>query len=424
MSISATLRRSRLSVRIRLTLLYGGMVLACGIVLLLTVYALMKYIPRYNLEAPRPTDPADDATGTSVPSGETGIPAGDPGVPAGDTSVPARDTSVPGSDISPLIPADTVTISSEDDVLMVLLQVSGVALIGMALIAFLLGWTIAGRILAPVHRITRTAHAVAGHNLHERIRLDGPQDEFTELADTIDTMLDRLDRSFQAQQRFAANASHELRTPLATARTMLQVAIAHPRDHDLAVLAPKLLATNERSIATVESLLALSRADHGIDDAQPVDLASAAADALEQTRDEAAERGISVRGDLHPVRVDGDANLLRHLLVNLLHNAVRHNHAGGTARLATTVRDGAAVVTVTNTGDAITADEVGRLFEPFHRRQARTHAKGHGLGLTLVRAIAHSHHGTATAAPNPGGGLTTTVVLPAAGLPAPAAGGG
>ncbi|MFC3997271.1 sensor histidine kinase [Nocardiopsis sediminis] len=397
MSISATLRRSRLSIRIRLTLIYGGMVLACGIVMLITVYALMRYIPNYELSsapmAPLETvDTADTADGADIVN-EDGRDA----IPAGDTSVAP------------------VTIGSKDDVLTVLLQVSGVALAGLALVAFLLGWVIAGRILAPIHRITRTAHTVAGDNLHQRIRLDGRQDEFTELADTIDTMLDRLHGSFQAQQRFAANASHELRTPLATTRTMLQVAIAHPRDYDLATLAPKLLATNERSIATVESLLALSRADHGIDDVRPVDLAAVAAGALEQARGEAADRQITVSGELHPARVDGDADLLHHLLGNLLRNAVRHNHDGGTARLVTGVRGGTAVITVTNTGEAITAEEAERLFEPFHRQRARTHAQGHGLGLTLVRSIANSHHGTATATPNPDGGLTVTVTLPTAG---------
>ncbi|MEV0056441.1 ATP-binding protein [Saccharopolyspora shandongensis] len=380
MSIHATLRRNRLSIRLRLTLLYGGTVLACGIALLITLYALMWYIPSYDLQ------PATRRLEAVVPA------------------IPADDIGHPG-----------VTITSKDDILTALLQLSGVALIGLALIAFLLGWVIAGRILAPIHRITRTTRTVAGHSLHERIHLDGPQDEFTELADTIDTMLDRLHASFQAQQRFAANASHELRTPLAITRTMLQVAIAHPRDHDLATLAPKLLATNERSIATVEALLALSRADHGIDDAKPVDITSVAAHALEQVRTEATAGRIAVHDELHPATVHGDEDLLRHLLINLLHNAIRHNHTGGAARLTTTTRDGTAIITVTNTGKPITSEEASRLFEPFYRIRTRTHANGHGLGLALVRAIAYSHHGAATVTPNPGGGLTITIALPTAG---------
>lgn len=378
MSVSATLRRSRLSIRIRLTLLYGGTVLACGIVLLSTVYLLMRYVPTYDLNAePRPV-------------------AVVPATPLG---------------------ARPVTITGKDDVLTVLLQVSGVALIGLALVAFLLGWIIAGRILAPVHRITSTTRTVAGDNLHERIQLDGRRDEFTELADTIDTMLDRLHISFQAQQRFAANASHELRTPLTTIRTMLQVALAYPDDHDIATLAPKLLATNQRSITTVESLLALSRADHGITDAQPVSITPVAAHALEQVRTEAAASQIDVCSQLNPVRVDGDKDLLHHLLLNLLQNAIRHNHIGGTAQLTTATRNDTAVITVTNTGEIITTEDTSRLFEPFHRLRTRTHSRGHGLGLTLVRAITHSHHGTVTATPNPGGGLTITITLPAASTP-------
>ncbi|MBK1783688.1 sensor histidine kinase [Prauserella cavernicola] len=377
MTVSESVRGNRLSIRVRLTLLYGGMVFASGVVLLLMVYLLMRFIPNYDIRE------AQLAVAPAIPANPTD----------------QRPTPIP-------------TIASKDDVLAVLLQLSGLALLGLALIAFLLGWIIAGRILAPVHRITSAARTVAGHTLHERIQLDGPKDEFTELADTIDTMLDRLHTSFQAQQRFAANASHELRTPLATTRTMLQVALARPQDHDLATLAPKLLATNERSITTVESLLTLSRADHGVAEPMLVDIASVAAHAVDQVRAEAESRRIGLATDLRPATVDGDGDLVHHLLLNLLHNAVRHNHPGGAARLSTTSWNGAAVITVTNTGEPVSAAEAARLFEPFHRGAARTRGAGHGLGLTLVRTIAHSHHGTATAMPNAGGGLTTTVVLP------------
>ncbi|GAA3585752.1 HAMP domain-containing sensor histidine kinase [Amycolatopsis ultiminotia] len=384
MSVRPALRRTRLSIRLRLTLLYGGMVLACGLVLLATVYLLMRYLPTYDLK------PSAQPT----------------------RMIPA--THVGGSPPFALI-------ASADDFLTVLLEASGVALIGLALVAFGAGWFIAGRILSPLHRITRTARTVAGHTLHERIHLGGRRDEFTELADTIDTMLDRLHASFQAQQRFAANASHELRTPLATTRTLLQVAVAHPEEHDLATLAPKLLTTNDRSIATVESLLALSVADHGITDAQPVDLTAVAVDALAQVRSEAADHRISVHRDLHPGYVDGDKDLLHQLVSNLLYNAIRHNHSGGTAQLTTVVEGATVVLTVSNTGGTVTAEEARRLFEPFYRRRTRVQSAGHGLGLTLVRAIAQSHQGTVTATPNPDGGLTVAVVLPAITRPAPAA---
>lgn len=382
MTVSATLRRRRLSIRLRLTLLYGGIVLACGLLLLIAVYVLMRYIPSYAMPAP-----------------------------GGIQVAPATPIDSDGVDVA--------TIASKDDVLTALMQLSSVALIGLALIAFLAGWIIAGRILAPIHRITQTARTVAGDTFHERIHLAGPQNEFTELADTLDTMLDRLHTSYEAQRRFAANASHELRTPLATTRTMLQVAMARPQDHDLATLAPKLAATNERSIATVESLLILSRTDHGIDHTQPVDLTSVAVHALAQVRQEAATRQVGMHTELNPAWVRGDDDLLQHLLINLLHNAIRHNHTEGTARLTIEVRDDTAVCTVTNTGEVITEEDTDRLFEPFYRRRGRIRANGHGLGLTLVRAIAHSHHGTATAAANPTGGLTTTVVIPATDKQAP-----
>ncbi|MEU6130929.1 ATP-binding protein [Saccharopolyspora sp. NPDC047091] len=381
MSVSAALRPARSSIRVRLMLLLGGAVLACGVLLLVMVYALMRYLPDY------------------VP----------PALP-----LPRAD-ALPGVEVRPAL---TTSIATRNDFLDVLLQVSGVALAGLALVAFVVGWFIAGRILAPVHRIASTARTVAGDNLRERIRLGGRRDEFTELADTIDTMLDRLHGSFEAQQRFAANASHELRTPLATTRTMLQVALAHPEDHELAVLGPKLLATNERSITTVESLLALSRADHGISDPRPVDLDVVAEGALEQVRAEAAAAGVEVRGELRPARVDGDRDLLHHLLLNLLQNAVRHNHRGGGARLSVETADGAVTITAANTGEDLTAADPGELFEAFRRHRGRTGNRGHGLGLTLVRAIAHSHGGTAGAAANPGGGLTVTVRFPAAAVAA------
>lgn len=387
MSASNGLRRGRLTIRTRLTLLYGGMLLAFGTVLIAILYALMWFVPSYNLAA---------ATTVDVTTVE---------------AAPARSTHR-GEAIGM---GEAVAITSKQDVLSVLLQLSIAALVAMTLIAFLLGWLIAGRILSPVHRMTRSAGVIAGPTLHERIRLRGPRDEFTDLADTIDTMLDRLHTSFQAQERFAANAAHELRTPLATTRTMLQVARAHPEDHDVDTLTSRLLKTNERSITTVESLLTLSKADHGIDAAQPVDLAKAAADALEQVQEEAADRRISVGSDVQAAAVDGDADLIHHLLTNLLQNAIRHNHADGTVRLEVCAREDSAVITATNSGEIIDPELAERLFEPFHRKRARTQAAGHGLGLTLVRAIARSHHGTADGTPNPDGGLTITVTLPASG---------
>ncbi|GAA4934770.1 HAMP domain-containing sensor histidine kinase [Streptomonospora halophila] len=391
MSASEGLRRGRLTIRTRLTLLYGAMLLAFGTVLIAILYALMWFVPSYNLAA---------ATSVQVTAVEA------------ERARPVQPSGPSGA-------SEAVAITSKQDVLSVLLQLSVAALVAMTLIAFLLGWLIAGRILAPVHRMTRSADVIAGPTLHKRIRLRGPRDEFTDLADTIDTMLDRLHASFQAQERFAANAAHELRTPLATTRTMLQVARAHPEDHDVGALTSKLLKTNERSITTVESLLTLSRADHGIDAAQPVDLAKAAADAVEQVQQEAADRRIDVRSDLRPVVVDGDGDLLHHLLMNLLHNAVRHNEAEGTARLEVSAQEDSAVITMTNSGEIISPELAERLFEPFHRKRSRTQATGHGLGLTLVRAIAHSHHGTVGGTPNPEGGLTVTVVLPAAGSAPP-----
>ncbi|GAA2669609.1 MULTISPECIES: HAMP domain-containing sensor histidine kinase [Actinosynnema] len=381
-----------LTARVRLTLLYGNLVLVSGVALLLAVYFLMRYVPVYELP---PAEPPLDA------------PSEGP-------------LSVPGESAAP-----AATVTTKDDVLATLVRLSGIALLALALMAYVVGWVVAGSVLSPVHRITETARAIAGRTLHERIRLRGGRDEFTDLADALDTMLDRLHASFQVQRRFTANASHELRTPLATTRTMLQVAIAHPEDYEVEPLARKLLATNDRSITTVESLLALAKADNGVVDAQPVDLAGLAEEVLGQVRAEAEAHGVRLEDELRPVTVLGDRALLHHLVVNLVQNAVRHNRSGGEARLLVGVGEGGgeAVVTVVNTGERIDDRETERLFEPFHRLRARTRAPGHGLGLALVRTIAHGHGGTAEARANPAGGLTVTVALPR-GQPGSGGGGG
>ncbi|MFB7950213.1 sensor histidine kinase [Kitasatospora phosalacinea] len=272
------------------------------------------------------------------------------------------------------------------------------------------GWWLAGRVLRPVHRITATARRLSYADLHERIALTGPHDELRLLADTFDAMLDRLERAADLQRRFAAVASHELRTPLAVQRAAIEIGLEDPTPEELATTRAQLLDANLRTERLVDSLLALAQGERGGDHDEPVRLDRIAAEVCAQHRPLAEETGIRLHLDLTPAPTVGDPVLLARLVGNLVHNALRHNHPGGHARITTTPRQ----LTVTNTGPVVPADRVPRLFEPFQRGPAphRPHPQGVGLGLAIATAIAESHRTTLRAHPNPGGGLTLVLPLP------------
>lgn len=306
-------------------------------------------------------------------------------------------------------------VESKSTVLVGLLRASGLMLVVGAVIAVGIGWVVAGRVLAPISRITATASRIASGNLHERVALDGPNDELKHLADTFDGMVARLETAFEAQRRFTANASHELLTPLAISQAILDVAAAQPDACDVRELTGKLLAVNLRSERLVDALLVLARAEHGVVEgrARPGDLAAITHDALELTGGEAAERDVVVRMALEPAVVLADRALLEQLTTNLLLNAIRHNRPGGEVEVSVGAQSGAAVLTVANTGPAVAPEVVDRLFEPFARADPRTRREqGHGLGLAVVRAIGDAHGATVTARANPAGGLTVTAVFP------------
>jgi signal transduction histidine kinase len=298
-----------------------------------------------------------------------------------------------------------------------LLRRSLLALLGLTVVAFAFGYVMAGRVLSPLGKITRTARAVAGSDLTRRIELDGPDDELKELADTFDNMLERLNRSFESQRRFVANASHELRTPLAINRTLLEVQLSDPdASADLQQLARTLLATNLRSEQLVEGLLLLARSDNEVVERKPVDLAEVASQAVEQTRAEAQERGVEVRGgELDTTVVQGSGVLLERIALNLVQNAVRYNVPDGWVEVRTAAEGGQAVLTVANTGPVVPAYELDNIFEPFRRlRTERTNSdKGVGLGLSIARSVARAHGGAITAEPREGGGLVMRVAIPA-----------
>ncbi|MFD8708261.1 sensor histidine kinase [Kitasatospora sp. NPDC059648] len=379
----------RPTIRMRLTLLYGGMFLMAGVVLLLVMYffvqqALQQVGQPHLLFSGIPFRTQDNQIITSQS--------------ALDQWLNDQRSFQAGQALNTLL-RKLLTV-----------------LVCLAVIAFAAGYAMAGRVLRPLGRITRTARDVASSDLHRRIELDGPDDELKELADTFDDMLDRLDRSFDSQRRFVANASHELRTPLAINRTLLEVQLSDPAaSPDLQQLGRTLLATNERSEQLVEGLLLLARSENELTDRRPVELSEVATRALEQTRSEADKREVELRSKLDPAAVAGNGVLLERLALNLLQNAVRYNTPGGWVELATATVPGGGELVVSNTGPVVPGYELEHIFEPFRRIKGadRTRSdKGVGLGLSIVRSVVRAHGGTIEATPRSGGGLTMRVRIP------------
>ena len=274
------------------------------------------------------------------------------------------------------------------------------------------GWFLAGRMLAPLTRVTDATRATAGGSLSHRIDLPGRGDEFRELADAFDAMLARLEAHVAEQRRFAANASHELRTPLAVTRTLLDVARTDP-DHDTRELVERLRAVNTRAIDLTEALLLLSRADQGTFDRERVDLSLVAEDAVESLLPLADQRGVTVGTCGDPAPAAGSPALLGQLATNLVHNAIVHNTRGGTVWVRVHARPGGAELVVENTGETLDPALVATLAEPFRRGtdRVRSDHAGVGLGLAIATAIARAHDGTLTLTARDGGGLRVRAAL-------------
>jgi signal transduction histidine kinase len=298
---------------------------------------------------------------------------------------------------------------------------SAIALGLITILSFGLSWWIAGRALAPVHRITDTARSLSERTLHARINLQGPNDELKQLADTFDDMLSRLERAFTSQRRFVANASHELRTPLATERVLIDEAMSDRSASvdGLRTILEQLRANSEDTERLIDALLVLARSERGIERWAVVDVSSVVASVLDQSAAEAAAAGVTVSSALEPVVVSGDPGLLERLAGNLVENAIRHNVTGGSVGVALS-RSGAsrgAVLQVDNSGPVLEPGSVEGLVEPF-RRAGPDRASldgGVGLGLSIVDAVVTAHHGTMTLTARPGGGLLVRVDLPAIG---------
>ncbi|HEX5199833.1 MAG TPA: ATP-binding protein [Actinoplanes sp.] len=374
----------RLTVRTRLTLVYGGLFVLAGMVLLGATYILMQQrLPMVAGEASRATPP------------EGAVFDG-----------PQNATFV-----------QKVIDGTQSSALHTMLTQGLIALAVVSAAAIALGWLIAGRMLQPLHQITATARRIAeappdaDRGLHERIALTGPSDEIKELADTFDVMLARLDHSFDGQRRFIASASHELRTPLTLNRTLLEVALAaEAPSEEVRQLGTTLLAINDRHGRLIDGLLLLAQSDRPVSERSFVDLA----DIVDHV---AVSDTVKVVAEPAEAPVAGNPVLLERLVQNLVENGERHNlPVNGWVRVRSLARpDGWVVLEVSNSGPVIPRYEVPGLFEPFRRYNAeRVHSPGAGLGLSIVRAIARAHGGDVVAEARDEGGLIVTVTLPRA----------
>ncbi|MFC8093547.1 sensor histidine kinase [Streptomyces sp. NPDC057301] len=441
--MSTAPRRARLTIRARLTLTYGALFAASGAAMVVLLYFFMSYGPDYSealtksaAATPTPAESGASPSPPPSPQGEdalTPTPGLSPSQPGGDgsaatPSLPGDTSGSPTAGLTPSLPGAesaapvgglwSMKVSTKDDFLQALFVFGIVVFVILLLISVIVGWFVAGRMLAPLQQITATARVVADSTLHERIALAGPRDEIRELADTFNAMLLRLEQAFEAQRRFAANASHELRTPLASMRTILQVALVSPDPEEIRAAGPQLLTLNKRSTEITEALLTLARADHGAITHEPVDLAETAREHCVQVLPQAHTAGVRLTPPTGAAPTTGDRTLLRQLVGNLIDNAVKHNHRDGSVTVCVhRPEDGRVRLTVRNSGQELDQEAVDRAFEPFHRLDARTEAgngrpAGHGLGLAIVRSIVRAHDGTLRATPLRPGGLEVAVELP------------
>jgi signal transduction histidine kinase len=375
---------SRTTLRWRLTLVYSAVALAVGVLLLaLSLVLVDRALSQATVSDPRLIVPLSDGSTMTL------------------------------AEYQDLLRQETLDRLLRQGLLMLLL----LAAAGVAV-----AYWVAGQVLAPLSRITAAARRLSAEQLDARIALGGPDDELKELADVVDAMLERLERSFEAQRRFVADASHELRTPLAVMRTEVDVALADPGAtvDDLRAAATVVRDATDRADHLLTSLLLLARSDRlsvdGLPVTEAVSLPAVCEAAVAAVAGEVEERGLQVATSLAPAVVRGDPALLERLAGNLVENAVRHNlPSGGWVRVDTGSVDGRARLQVSNSGPEVPGDQVDALFEPFRRLgTARTARRGAGLGLAIVRAVATVHGGAVLAEPRPGGGLVVTVDLPSA----------
>jgi signal transduction histidine kinase len=307
-----------------------------------------------------------------------------------------------------------VSVSNSDLHHLLIWSVVGLAI--MAVASVTLGWVLAGRVLRPLQVITTAARELSATNLHQRLALDGPNDELRELGDTFDELLGRLEASFESQRQFVANASHELRTPLTLERAILEVTLADPAvsTASLRAACERVLAIGEQQERMIEALLTLARSERGLERREPLLLDALTGQALEERREEIDRRGLRLDNKLERASTAGDRRLIERLIANLLDNAIHHNSPRGWITVQTGLDAGAAVLTVSNSGPLIAPQEIPSLIRPFQRLGADRigHGDGHGLGLSVVDAIATAHGAVLNVQAQAAGGLLVEVRFP------------
>jgi signal transduction histidine kinase len=372
-------------VRLRLTILYGGLFLVSSAALLILTYVLMAQV---FLE---PSTTGGAGAGISDPGGIERLPPSAVNLPAQQQATTLHNFALG----------------------------SAIALGAMAVVAIGLGWLMAGRVLMPLRTMTATTQRISEANLHERLAMRGPGDELKELGDTIDALLARLEGAFDAQRRFVANASHELRTPLTLERVMLETALADPdaTAESLRATCEELLGTSRQQEQIIQALLTLARSQRGLEYRESFDLAVMAAEVLSARSGQAERWGLRVGTTLASAITIGDPRLAELLVTNLVDNALRHNVANGWIEVATARRVGRCVIRITNSGPIISPGGVDRLFQPFQRggqeRTTRADDGGLGLGLSIVDAIATAHGAVIRGRAQPAGGLDVEIAFPA-----------
>jgi signal transduction histidine kinase len=401
-------RLPRRTIRLRLTILYASLFLVSGAGLLAITYGLVRN--EEVLVGTRP-DGSSVAIGGSEEAGESSAEPTKPLVQNQrlQSSGPPGRISTPEQLQAQALRDRNLVERQHDAELRRFLEQSGIALALMAAASILLGWLIAGRVLRPIRTLNERAREISATNLHRRLALAGPDDELTQLADTFDDLLGRLEASFQAQRQFVANASHELRTPLARSRTLAEVALADPEAtvDSLRASQQRVLAAGEQQERLIEALLTLARSERGLDQREPFDLAAVTETLVAAKRPEAEQHGLELRASIEPAETSGDSRLAERLIANLIDNALHHNRDGGHIDVRTTTADHRAVLSIANSGAPIPTHELERLFQPFQRlRTDRTrHGDRLGLGLSIVQAIATAHGASLTTRAQPDGGL-------------------
>jgi signal transduction histidine kinase len=389
----------RRTLRLRLTVLYGTFFLIGGTALLAIVYVLFRH-----------------TTGAVFLSSDNGRSS----LFGGASSGADRHRIVKGSGPQQLSPAVqrianelTARLSQQHAAdLHHLLVDSGIALGIVAVMSLGAGWFVAGRALRPLRQMAETAHRISERNLHERLGLDGPNDEVKYLADMVDGLLGRLEKAFDAQRRFVANAAHELRTPLTLERTLIEVALSDPGTsaQSLRATCERVLAAGEGHECLIESLLTLASSERGLDRRENFDLAEVTRSVVLSRADDAERLGVSLDLAASEAPTAGSPPLVERLVSNLVDNALRYNTAEGRVEVVVGTEGGLATLSVENSGPVVPAEDLERLFQPFERiDDARGSPSGHGLGLSIVHAIAIAHAAAVTARARDEGGLSVRV---------------